>query len=197
MRSLEYFRLRRAATSTQGLPGRNVRGPQNLLVLLPVPMKLTLIIALGLTSQVVLALDWMASRLDAGRPEFVAIRRQIQQTYGQVPEGAPPTSESVAAAVKKMASTKKPEDVFSAIYLKVCAGDRQLPPGALDPWKILPEDDIEVARLHFLWADNEAAKPLGDRIIAKTPSDAEVLCALSWLYSHVGKKPSWNPAKGV
>lgn len=139
---------------------------------------------------------WMSSSLSSGKAEFASIREEIHRKYGDVPEGAGLTRDA-DTAIKALAKDRSQTSLFRAVYLRLCTFDPQLPKGTPDPWAVLPKDDYEVARLHFLWAANDAAKPLGEKLLQKDPKDAEVLWRLSYLYSHVGKKPSWDPAKGI
>lgn len=137
---------------------------------------------------------WSRSELKPGKAEFRAIRANIQRKYGLIPEGALLEDDRDAkAALNQYKKTHAPADAFRAVYLALTTRDgvrsRQFRIG-VDPFKHLPSDDYEVARLRFLWSWpylEYKLKPLADRLLKVDPRDAEVLRADSYTRSHFGR----------
>ncbi|HVT14198.1 MAG TPA: hypothetical protein VHE55_18190 [Fimbriimonadaceae bacterium] len=141
---------------------------------------------------------WNHFSSKAGLPELRAIRESIEKKYGRIPETSGSPAAEADAPMAAYLKSHSAADAFRAVYM-ILATRRgweahQFKLG-VDPFKNLPVDDYEVVRLRFLWnwtfLDYQLG-PLGDRLLARDPNDAEVLWADSFICSHYH-----NETKGV
>lgn len=143
---------------------------------------------------------WSKEPFTSSNPLFRAVRKGIESKYGVPPLDACAPAVDADAAIGRYKKSKKPVDGFEAVYTVLASlHDRQFPTDVAEPWDKLPSNDYEVTRLHFLWGFGfigDELHPCGERLLKQDANDIEVLCALSYLYCHVGKKGVWNPGRG-
>lgn len=131
---------------------------------------------------------WSFSKLEVTRNDFHKVRVEMQRTYGLLTGGAFIDEGKAEAAYGAYLSTKRPVDAFRALYLWNATGGSSPPMKFEALWKVLPSDEYEVARLHFIWGAGElmnALAPMGDRLLKKDPNDIQVMHIVANLRTRV------------
>lgn len=127
---------------------------------------------------------WSHSKLTQTHPEFKKVRETVFKEFGILPENEPIPETRAMSAFADYGRSKKPVDAFRTLCLWAGTHRGVGPIKFYSLWDVLPKDDYEVARLHFLWGADDAANalcPLGDRLLAVNSKDAEVLGAMAVL----------------
>jgi hypothetical protein len=139
---------------------------------------------------------WAKSRLQRTRADLGIARVEVEAATGPILHDAFLGESRAEAELKLYTTSRQGVHAFKALYLWIASGSDSKPTRYEDLWAVLPVDEYEVARLHFIWGAGEGINilaSLGDRLLAKDPRDLEVLYVSAFLRSYF--KPEMDLAK--